>query len=278
MLSALCLLPAAAWAPNTAASSARAPSMARASSVHMMARWQKPDLDAPSMALPDEVEELISADTDRIGTRKLWCAFRRCYPNEDAAISAAQRNTGVRLAVAAARDFTPVDDRAANCGHHTHRVTNKACRVFCVDCSPSPRVLPTTDHLAIPQPPEQHTRLLPVPRRQPRSRRRSRRHYKEPWRALDRSQGDRSIVARRPNQGMHNERAHAERARAERRLAERRLAERVRAPKVYHSNAEAPLLTVSPFISSCRLLTPSTLSRTYRSRRSYATTRIRSSS
>ena len=61
-----------------------------------MASWQQEDLNAPSMALPEEIELLLSADTDRVGTRKLWCAMRRCYATEADAIAAVRRNTGVR--------------------------------------------------------------------------------------------------------------------------------------------------------------------------------------
>jgi hypothetical protein len=62
----------------------------------VMASWQQEDLNAPSMALPEEIELLLSADTDRVGTRKLWCAMRRCYATEADAIAAVRRNTGVR--------------------------------------------------------------------------------------------------------------------------------------------------------------------------------------
>ena len=68
----------------------------RSARVTAMASWQQEDLNAPSIALPEEIELLLSADTDRVGTRKLWCAMRRCYATEADAIAAVRRNTGVR--------------------------------------------------------------------------------------------------------------------------------------------------------------------------------------
>ena len=49
------------------------------------------------LALPEEVAELISADTNRQQTEMMWSVFRACYATEDDAISAAKRNTGAIL-------------------------------------------------------------------------------------------------------------------------------------------------------------------------------------
>ena len=69
----------------------------RTASVYLMASWQAADLKVKGAKLPNEVEELLSADTDRQTTEKMWAAFRSCYASEDAAIAAAMRNTGAIL-------------------------------------------------------------------------------------------------------------------------------------------------------------------------------------
>ena len=47
--------------------------------------------------LPDEVEDLISADTNLQQTEMMWSKFRACYATEEEAIAAAKRNTGAIL-------------------------------------------------------------------------------------------------------------------------------------------------------------------------------------
>lgn len=59
--------------------------------------WTPGDMKTRPLALPDEVEELLSADTNRQQTEMMWSAFRACYATDEEAISAAQRNTGAIL-------------------------------------------------------------------------------------------------------------------------------------------------------------------------------------
>jgi len=63
----------------------------------MMARWTDADMKSKRLALPAELDELISEDTDRPAVETLWAAMRSCYPTEDAAVVAATRNTGTIL-------------------------------------------------------------------------------------------------------------------------------------------------------------------------------------
>jgi hypothetical protein len=62
-----------------------------------MRSWTKADMQSASLPLPDEVESLLSADTDRKTTSQLWAAFSTCYATEEDAIAAAKRNTGTIL-------------------------------------------------------------------------------------------------------------------------------------------------------------------------------------
>ena len=59
--------------------------------------WTQQDMKTSRVPLPDEVEELISADTNRQQTEMMWSAFRGCYATESDAIAAAMRNTGAIL-------------------------------------------------------------------------------------------------------------------------------------------------------------------------------------
>eukprot|EP00962_Isochrysis_galbana_P060983 scaffold36090_cov140-Isochrysis_galbana.AAC.3 len=68
----------------------------RATSAQMRS-WTKADMRSASLRLPDEVESLLSADTDRKTTSQLWAAFSTCYATEEDAIAAAKRNTGTIL-------------------------------------------------------------------------------------------------------------------------------------------------------------------------------------
>lgn len=70
--------------------------VSRARSVSMRS-WTAADMQFASLPLPEEVESLLSADTDRKTTSQMWAAFSKCYETEDEAVEAAKRNTGTIL-------------------------------------------------------------------------------------------------------------------------------------------------------------------------------------
>jgi len=63
----------------------------------VMRSWTPADMKSKALPLPDDLESLLSAATDRRSTTQLWAAFRSCYATEDDAIEAAKRNTGTIL-------------------------------------------------------------------------------------------------------------------------------------------------------------------------------------
>ena len=89
------VLPQAA-AHGTAAVAHLAPRH-RVAASPIMGQWLKSDMSSASLPLPDEIEAMLSEDTPRPLTEIMWAAFRSCYPDDDAAIAAAERNTGVIL-------------------------------------------------------------------------------------------------------------------------------------------------------------------------------------
>ena len=59
--------------------------------------WTPADMSSKALPLPEDLESLLSAATDRKTTSQLWAAFRSCYATEGDAIEAAKRNTGTIL-------------------------------------------------------------------------------------------------------------------------------------------------------------------------------------
>jgi len=85
---------ACAWqSPHAPLAVARVP---RSPSV-VMARWTAADMRSKRLELPQEVDAMLSADTDRKNTKALWAALRSCFKTEKEAIAAASRNTGTIL-------------------------------------------------------------------------------------------------------------------------------------------------------------------------------------
>lgn len=93
------LLAVLAAAASTLRSTPRAarPAVLRLAPAAMMANWNPADMKSKKLRLPEEVADLLSADTDRGTTEQLWAAFRSCFGTEDEAIAAAKRNTGTIL-------------------------------------------------------------------------------------------------------------------------------------------------------------------------------------
>lgn len=91
------LAPTDAWmarsAPLRGTHSVRMPSPP----VIVMAQWTQDDLQANSLPLPADVEELISEDTSKENVEILWAALRSCFDVEEEAIAAAVRSPSTIL-------------------------------------------------------------------------------------------------------------------------------------------------------------------------------------
>ena len=90
----------------------------------MMARWTQEDMKAKSIPLPAEVEVLLSDDTDRPTTQKLYAALRACFKSEEEAIAAAERNPSASAtlpcAIASCRPLPSAITNAATSRQRAH--------------------------------------------------------------------------------------------------------------------------------------------------------------